>query len=130
MQISNITAAPAASGTPTQVQRYASVTGLKPEKAEYYRNLHANPWQTVNSRLKESNIRNYSIYEREIDGKMYLFSYLEYTGTDFDADMKKIATDPETQRWWKETDPCQSPLPEALKAGKIWSDTKELYHLE
>ena len=44
--------------------------------------------------------------------------------------MKKMAADPETQRWWKETDPCQSPLPDALKAGKIWSDTKEVYHLE
>jgi L-rhamnose mutarotase len=44
--------------------------------------------------------------------------------------MKKMGDDPETQRWWKETDPCQSPLPEALKAGKTWSDAKELYHLE
>ena len=25
-------------------QRYAWVTGLKPEKAEYYRQLHAHPW--------------------------------------------------------------------------------------
>ena len=40
-----------------------------------------------------------------------------------------MAADPETQRWWKETDPCQSPLPDARKAGKIWSDTKEIYHL-
>jgi L-rhamnose mutarotase len=119
-----------ASCAPTQVQRHAWVTGLKPQKAETYRKLHANPWPAVNAKLKECNIRNYSIYEREIDGKIYLFSYLEYTGKDFDADMKKMAADPETQRWWKETDPCQSPLPDALKAGQIWSDTKELYHLD
>jgi hypothetical protein len=25
-------------------QRYAWVTGLKPDKADYYRRLHANPW--------------------------------------------------------------------------------------
>jgi len=123
-------AALAASCAPTQVQRHAWVTGLKPEKAETYRKLHANPWPSVNAKLKECNIRNYSIYEREINGKIYLFSYLEYTGKDFEADMKKMAADPETQRWWKETDPCQSPLPDALKAGKTWSDTKELYHLE
>jgi L-rhamnose mutarotase len=84
----------------------------------------------VNAKLKECNIRNYSIYEREINGKIYLFSYLEYTGKNFDADIKKMAADPETQRWWKQTDPCQAPLPDALKAGKIWSDTKELYHLD
>lgn len=123
-------AALAVSCAPTQVQRHAWITGLKPEKATYYRKLHAEPWPSVNARIKECNIRNFSIYEREIGGKTYLFAYLEYTGTDFDADMKKMAADPETQRWWKETDPCQSPLPDALKAGKIWSDTKEVYHLD
>ncbi len=123
-------AALAISCAPTHVERHAWVTGLKPEKAAYYRKLHANPWPSVNARLHECHIRNFSIYEREIGGKTYLFAYLEYTGSNFDTDMKKMAADPETQRWWKQTDPCQSPLPDALKAGKIWSDTKELYHLE
>lgn len=120
----------AANCAPTQVQRHAWVTGLKPQKAAYYRKLHANPWPAVNANLKACNVRNFSIYEREIAGKSYLFAYLEYTGKDFAADMKKMAADPETKRWWKETDPCQSPLPDALKAGQIWSDTKELYHLD
>jgi L-rhamnose mutarotase len=119
----------AASCAPVTVQRHAWVTGLKPHKADYYRKLHAEPWPSVNKMLKECNIRNFSIYEREISGKLYLFAYLEYTGKDFDADMKKMAADPETQRWWKETDPCQSPLPDALKSGKMWSETKEIYHL-
>lgn len=120
----------AISCAPNRVQRHAWVTGLKPHKADYYRKLHANPWPSVNRTLKECHIRNFSIYEREIDGKTYLFAYLEYTGRDFEADMKKMAADPETQRWWKETDPCQSPLPDALRAGRIWSDTKEIYHLD
>lgn len=110
-------------------QHYAWVTGLKPEKAEYYRQLHAHPSPAVNHMIKECHIRNFSIHEREIDGKLYLFAYLEYTGRDFDADMKKMAADPETQRWWKETDPCQSPLPDAAAKGKIWADTKEVYFL-
>ncbi|MEI6389968.1 MAG: L-rhamnose mutarotase [Verrucomicrobiota bacterium] len=115
-----------ASPTP---QRYAWVTGLKPERAEYYRELHAHPWPAVNRMIKECHIRNFSIHEREIDGKLYLFAYLEYTGKDFDADMKKMAADPETQRWWKETDPCQQPLPDAAAKAKIWADTKEVYLL-
>jgi len=110
-------------------ERFVWVTGLKPEKAEHYRELHAHPWPGVNKMIKESHINNFSIHEREIDGKLYLIAYLEYTGDDFDADMKKMAADPETQRWWKETDPCQSPLPEALAKGKIWAETKELYYL-
>jgi L-rhamnose mutarotase len=110
-------------------QRFVWVTGLKPEKAEHYRELHAHPWPGVNKMIKESHISNFSIHEREIDGKLYLIAYLEYTGDDFDTDMKKMAADPETQRWWKETDPCQSPLPDALAKGKIWADTRELYYL-
>ena len=120
----------AISCAPTRIQRHAWVTGLKPAKADAYRKLHANPWPEVNARLTECHIHNFSIYEREINGKLYLFAYLEYTGSNFDADMKKLGADPATQRWWKETDPCQSPLPDALAKGKIWADTKPLYHLD
>lgn len=125
-----VLAALAASCAPQKVQRHAWVTGLKPERAGCYRKLHANPWPAVNAKIKECNIRNFSIYERDIDGKSYLFAYLEYTGSDFDADMRKMAADPETRRWWRETDPCQSPLPDARKAGKTWADTREIYHLD
>jgi L-rhamnose mutarotase len=110
-------------------QRYVWVTGLKPEKAQRYRELHANPWPGVNKMIKQSHIQNFSIHEREIEGKLYLIAYLEYTGTNFEEDMKRMAADPETQRWWRETDPCQLPLPDALARGKIWSDTEELYFL-
>jgi len=105
------------------------VTGLKADQAETYRELHANPWPGVNRKLKECHIRNFSIHECEIDGRLYLFAYLEYTGDDFESDMAKMAADPETQRWWRETDPCQSPLPPAAAQGKIWMDMRELYHL-
>jgi L-rhamnose mutarotase len=111
-------------------QRFAWITGLKPEKADYYRQLHAHPWPAVNQRIKECHIQNFSIYERDIEGRLYLMAYLEYTGKNFDADMKKMAADPETQRWWKETDPCQSPLPDAAAKGKTWADMKEVYHLK
>jgi L-rhamnose mutarotase len=111
-------------------QRFVWITGLKPEKAQHYRELHAHPWPSVNKMIKQCHIQNFSIHEREIEGKLYLIAYLEYTGNDFDADMKKMAADPETQRWWKETDPCQSPLPDAAAKAKIWSDTEELYYLK
>lgn len=109
------------------VERYAMVTGLKPAKEEYYRELHAAPWPSVIARLRECHIRNYSIHRTEIGGQPYLFSYFEYVGDDFEADMAKMAADPETQRWWKETDPCQRPLPEALKKGEIWTMAEEVF---
>jgi L-rhamnose mutarotase len=109
----------------SQVKRYGWVIKVKPEKLDYYKELHANPWPEVNGMLKECNIQNYSIYYR--DG--LLFSYLEYTGNDFDADMRKMADDPMTQKWWKETDPCQEPVDSAGE-GVWWADMEEVYHLD
>ncbi len=110
-------------------QRYAWVTGLKTDKAARYEYLHAHVWPGVNQMIKQCHIRNFSIHECSINGQLYLFAYLEYTGTNFDADMKKMASDPVTQSWWRQTDPCQTPLPDAAAKGKTWSDTKEVYFL-
>jgi len=109
-------------------KRYAMVTGLRPEKEARYRELHANTWPGVLKKIEDCNIRNFSIHRSEIAGKPYLFAYFEYHGQDFDADMKKMAADPETQRWWKETDPCQKPLPPAAAKGEIWTMAEEVFH--
>jgi SSS family solute:Na+ symporter len=112
----------------TQVQRYGMVTGLRPEKAAYYKQLHAAVWPGVLKKIEDCNIQNYSIYLQVIDGKYYLFSYFEYTGADFAADMKKMAADSTTQRWWRETAPAQLPLPEAAAKRQTWTDMKEVFH--
>jgi len=111
-----------------KIERYAQITGINPERIEYYKELHAAVWPGVLKRIKECNIQNYSIYLKEIDGHPYLFSYFEYTGNNFNEDMLKMATDTETQRWWKETDPTQVPLPDAAAAGKIWSRMEEVFY--
>jgi len=112
------------------VKRYASITGVKAEKLEYYKKLHADTWPAVLRKIKECHIQNYSIFLKEVDGQHYLFSYLEYSGADFNADMQRMAADPETQRWWKETDPCQMPLPDARAKGAVWSDMEEVFHTD
>lgn len=114
----------------TEVKRFGSVTGLKPEKLGYYKKLHADAWPEVLKKIKECNIRNYSIYLQKIGNEYYLFSYFEYAGKDFDADMKKMAADPATQRWWKETDPCQKPLPDAAAKNQIWTEMETVFHTD
>lgn len=114
---------------PRKVMRVGQVIGLRPEKKDYYVQLHANTWPGVLKRIRDSNIRNYSIYLAELEGKLYLFSYFEYVGDDFEGDMAKIAADPETQRWWKETDPCQIRLP-GTPEGKWWKPIPEVFHTD
>lgn len=94
----------AAAGEPAQpVKRFGMVTGLKPEKIDYYKKLHAAAWPELLKKIKECHIQNYSIYLKEIDGKPYPFSHFEYAGTDFYVDMKMMGADSITQRWLKET---------------------------
>ena len=107
------------------MKRYGWVIKVRPEKLEEYKRLHAAVWPGVLKMIKECNIQNYSIYYR--DGQ--LFSYLEYTGSDFDADKAKMAADPVTQEWWKATDPCQEPV-ETAKEGEWWADMEEVFHMD
>jgi L-rhamnose mutarotase len=112
----------------TTPKRFGMVTGIKPDKIEYYKKLHANAWPAVLKKIKECNIQNYSIYIQKMEGKYFLFSYFEYVGADFDGDMKKMAADSNTQKWWKETDPTQIPLPEAASKKQTWTNMEEVFH--
>jgi L-rhamnose mutarotase len=118
------------SASQIKVQRYGSVIGIKPDKIEYYKKLHRATWPGVLKMIKACHIRNYSIYLREIEpGKFYLFSYFEYTGKDYEADMLKMAADATTQEWWKETNPCQMPIP-ARGEKEWWSRMEEVFHTD
>ena len=88
------------------MRRYGMAIKVKPGKIEEYKRLHATVWPDVLKMIGDCNIRNYSIYLKDD----YLFSYFEYVGNDFDADMAKMAADPVTQKWWDVCKPCQSPL--------------------
>lgn len=106
------------------VRRFAQVIRLKPEKREYYLQLHAETWPCVLEKIRECNIRNYSIYLHEDT----LFAYFEYVGKDFEKDMEKMADDPCTQAWWKETAPCQESL--SKDAETWWLNLREVFHTD
>jgi L-rhamnose mutarotase len=107
------------------MRRIASVIRLRPEAESDYRALHADAWPGVLDTLRAAHVTNYSIFLR--DG--LLFSYLEYAGDDYDADMARIAADDTTRRWWALTDPCQQPV-ETAAEGEWWAPAEELFHLD
>lgn len=111
------------------VQRYGMVIGLKPEKINEYKELHANAWPGVLEQITESNIQNYSIFLHQIEGKYYLFSYFEYVGDNYQRDMEKMAADSVTQAWWKLTDSYQIPL-DSRKEGTWWAKMEEFFHYD
>lgn len=112
------------------MKRYGMVLGLRPEKVDEYKKLHAAVWPDVLRMIADCHIRNYSIYLRRLDdGQPYLFSYFEYTGDDFAADMAKMAADPATQRWWSFCEPCQKPLADRAP-GEWWSAMEEVFHAD
>lgn len=110
---------------PRNVKRVASVIGIEADKVAQYELLHANVWPAVLAQIKKSSIRNYSIYRHE----SLLFSYFEYVGDDYEADMAAMGQDPSTQEWWDVCMPLQSPLPDRPD-GSWWSDIPEVFHTD
>ena len=120
---------PAAAAAAHKVQRFGSMIGLRPEKKDEYIRLHAHTWPEILAVLKKCHIQNYSIYLGEIDGKLYLFSYFEYTGEDIAKDVAVMKADAKTREWWTHTDPCQIRLPDT-KEGDWWKGIPEVFHVD
>lgn len=107
------------------MKRYGMVIGLRPEAEQEYRKYHADVWPRVLEVIRECHIRNYSIYLK--DGK--LFSYFEYCGQDFAADMARMAAYQTTREWWAIMKPMQDPLPQR-QDGEWWAEMEEVFHLD
>jgi L-rhamnose mutarotase len=107
------------------MKRYGMVLKLRPGKLEEYRRYHEAVWPEILDMIGQCNIRNYSIYHK--DG--WLFSYFEYHGEDFEADMQKMAADPKTQEWWEIMKPMQIPL-DTRQEGEWWAGMEEVFHTD
>ncbi|MFK7859614.1 MAG: L-rhamnose mutarotase [Granulosicoccus sp.] len=109
------------------MQRMGMVIGLDADRVAEYKQLHANVWPDVLSKISECNIRNYTIFLKEPEN--LLFGYWEYHGLDFEADAAVMAADPATQRWWDVCKPCQKPL-DTIKDGEWWAMMEDVFHLD
>jgi L-rhamnose mutarotase len=101
------------------------VIGVKPDQIAAYKKLHAGSNAGVRDLLAQANMKNFSIYLHKLDdGQYYLFGYYEYVGSDYAADMAKLAAEPRNQAWLEVTDAMQRPL----GGGKTWAVMEEVYH--
>lgn len=93
---------------------------LKPEKVQDYVDLHAKPWPELMQLIADCHIHNYSISIRGTE----LYTYYEYTGEDYDADMKMMDESPIMQKWWTFSKPCFL----HHEDGKYYDDLKEIFY--
>lgn len=107
------------------MKRYGTMLRLQPGAEQAYREYHKAVWPEVLRMISDCKIRNYSIYLKDD----ILFGYFEYHGTDFAADMKKMAADPRTQEWWRIMMPLQDPIP-TRKEGEWWAEMDEVFHTD
>jgi L-rhamnose mutarotase len=107
------------------MKRYGSVIKVRPEAIGEYKRYHAAVWPAILDMIRQCHIRNYSIYLKDD----FLFGYFEYHGTDYRADMDKMAADPKTQEWWAVMMPMQRPL-ETRQQGEWWAEMEEVFHMD
>ncbi|CAM5390073.1 L-rhamnose mutarotase [Leifsonia shinshuensis] len=105
--------------------RVCLYTRVRPGMLERYRELHDAIWPGVAERIRLSNFTNYTIFLR---GDL-LVQYYEYVGDDYEADQAAMQADPESQRWWRETGPCQLD-PEPGTPGGPWRELTPIWRLD
>ncbi len=103
-----------------KMKRIGTLSKLKPGAADAYIKLHDEIWQGVVDAGHEANMRNFSIF-RIGD---YLFSYYEYIGDDFEADMAKKSALPISIEWQKATGEFR----EIMDGENRFIEIEEIWH--
>ena len=97
-----------------EMKRIGMVIKIDSSRISEYLALHADANPGVRDLLVKYHLRNFSIFMTQMDdGNYYEFGYYEYTGSNFDQDMAKLAKEPRNIEWLKACDPMQVPLPGA-----------------
>lgn len=106
------------------MMRQGSVIRLRPEAVDEYERYHRDSWPEVRQALSDAGFVNYSIYRF---GDL-LFSYREYVGEDFAADMARLDAHEPSQRWVAIMHTLQLSVDGSTPPQ--WTDLPEIYHLD
>lgn len=104
------------------MQRHTVITKLKPDMVQHYKELHDRIWPEVVALGHAAGLRNYSIHQVGT----YLFSYFEYVGTDYEADMAWKNSHDIVKQWQTATAVCFDWVTEDQKT----IEPREIFHHE
>lgn len=108
------------------MQRIGRVVKLREGTEAEYERYHANVWPEVLATIRQSGIRNYSIFRYQ----QWLFSYFELSdGVSLESIGKVFAARPACVEWEKLMHEIQEPLPESGKEN-WWVPMKEIFHYD
>lgn len=100
------------------------VIELKADQVAEYKRLHTGDACQVRDLLQRYHLHNFTIFLKEIDGRLFEFAYVEYTGDDYAADMAALDAEPRNQAWLAITDAMQIPLP----GESSWAHMEAVFH--
>ena len=108
------------------MQRFGRVLKLRTGAEAEYDRLHAAVWPEVLAAISRAGIRNYSIYRHH----QWLFAHFELPeGTTLEQVGQVIARDESCQRWERQMQTLQEPLPESC-GESWWVAMPEVFHWE
>lgn len=105
------------------MKRIGTITRVKPGMLDAYKKIHDEIWDDVVAASHECGTRNFTIFNQGD----YLFSYCEYVGDDYEADMKKKAEMPAIKRWKEATGAMLMSVTETSNGGIV---LPELFHCD
>ncbi len=106
------------------MERYAFVFRIRPEMKEQYKKEHDEIWPDMEKAIRDSGIRNYSIFFRR-DGT--LFAYLE--AKDPEKSLAHIGAQEVNERWQKAMDRYFVKEDPSL-LGPEMEEIEEVFHLD
>lgn len=109
------------------MKRYGMVIGVKPDKIDEYKRLHAAVWPDVLATLSRNGVQNFSIFLKEPEN--LLFGYFEYHGQNYSEAAQRISECPKTREWLAVTDPCQEPMAHRAP-GEWWAMMPSVFHMD
>lgn len=107
------------------MKRIGVLTKIKPGMLEKYTKMHAEIWDDVVRIGHEHNTRNFTIFFDERTG--YMFSYFEYIGNDYEADMKEKNSKPIIKEWQAMCRECFAPVDDSAD-GPLQAPLREIWH--